>query len=69
MLDDTCYFVSFTTEEAARAALRALQSAEAQDFFESRIFWDEKRPIRKALLQSLDLRGLTARRAASELQG
>ncbi len=33
VLDDTCYFVSFTTEEAARAALQALQSTEARDFF------------------------------------
>jgi hypothetical protein len=61
VLDDTCYFLSFADEAPARAALRALQSAEAQDFFESRVFWDEKRPIRKALLQSLDLRRLTAR--------
>lgn len=68
VLDDTCYFVPFATEEAARAALRALQSAEAQDFFESRVFWDAKRPIRKALLQALDLRGLTARCSAGELR-
>jgi hypothetical protein len=60
VLDDTCYFLSFAAEEAARAALRALRSPEAQDFFESRVFWDEKRPIRKTLLQALDLRRLTA---------
>lgn len=66
VLDDTCYFLSFTTEEPARAALRALESPEAQDFFESRVFWDEKRPIRKALLQSLDLRALTARCTTSD---
>ena len=59
VLDDTCYFLSFADEASARAALRTLQSAEAQDFFESRVFWDEKRPIRKALLQTLDLRRLT----------
>jgi hypothetical protein len=59
VLDDTCYFLSFPGEAAARAALRALRSAEAQDFFESRVFWDAKRPIRKTLLQALDLRRLT----------
>lgn len=58
VLDDTCYFIPFPTEESAHAALRALRSAEAQDFFESRVFWDAKRPISKALLQSLDLQRL-----------
>jgi methylase of polypeptide subunit release factors len=59
VLDDTCYFLSFPAEIEARAALRALESPEAQDFFESRVFWDAKRPIRKTLLQALDLRRLT----------
>jgi hypothetical protein len=55
LLDDTCYFLPFQTEPQAQAALRALQSAPAQAFFEARIFWDAKRPITKAVLQQLDL--------------
>jgi hypothetical protein len=65
VLDDTCYFLPFAGEEAARFALAALQSAEAQGFFESRVFWDRKRPIQKSLLQSLDLQALI--RARGEL--
>jgi len=59
VLDDTCYFLSFTGEPEARAAARALQGEAARSFFEARVFWDEKRPIHKALLQSLSLEALT----------
>jgi hypothetical protein len=62
MLDDTCYFLPFADERAARAALFVLQSDLAQRFFRSRIFWDAKRPINKGILQALDIE-----RAASEL--
>jgi hypothetical protein len=60
VLDDTCYFLSFADEPTARAALGALQSPAAGDFFEARVFWDAKRPISKTLLQALDLRRLMA---------
>jgi len=55
MVDDTCYFLPFATENAARSALHALRSPAAQDFLLARIFWDAKRPICKAILQQLDL--------------
>lgn len=55
LLDDTCYFLPFQRAAEARAALRALDSEAAHAFFQARIFWDAKRPISKALLQSLDL--------------
>ncbi|MBX3204501.1 MAG: hypothetical protein KF764_05500 [Labilithrix sp.] len=58
MLDDTCYFLPFASEEEARSACEALRSPIAQDFFAARIFWDAKRPINKALLQKLDLAAL-----------
>ncbi len=58
VFDDTCYFLPFDTEEAARQALTALKSPEARDFFQARIFWDDKRPINKKVLQALDLRRL-----------
>ncbi|MCC6555706.1 MAG: SAM-dependent methyltransferase [Polyangiaceae bacterium] len=55
MVDDTCYFLPFASEPAARQALSALESDLATDFFRGRIFWDAKRPINKSVLQSLDL--------------
>ena len=39
-------------------AMMALHDDLAQDFFRARIFWDNKRPITKAILQSLDLTAL-----------
>jgi hypothetical protein len=58
MLDDTCYFLPFAAEADARAAHRALSSAAARDFVEARVFWDDKRPVSKTVLQRLDLRAL-----------
>jgi methylase of polypeptide subunit release factors len=58
MLDDTCYFLPFSNEADAQKAAVALQSELAQDFFRGQIFWDAKRPISKAILQSLDLKRL-----------
>jgi hypothetical protein len=60
LLDDTCYFLPFDDEAEARASWAALGSAAAREFFAARVFWDAKRPIRKALLQTLDLRALRA---------
>ncbi len=61
LFDDTCYFLPFEREGDARAAQRALASPEARAFFEARVFWDAKRPVHKALLQSLDLARLVTR--------
>lgn len=58
VLDDTCYFLGFDDAAAAKRAAKALGSELARDFFSARIFWDNKRPITKAILQSLDLAAL-----------
>ncbi|HSO35319.1 MAG TPA: hypothetical protein VLT33_22475, partial [Labilithrix sp.] len=58
ILDDTCYFLAFGSARAARRAAAALGSELARDFLAARIFWDNKRPITKAILQALDLRAL-----------
>jgi hypothetical protein len=58
MVDDTAYFLPFETEAAAEAAALALGSPPAQAFLQARVFWDAKRPINKALLQSLSLEAL-----------
>jgi hypothetical protein len=58
MVDDTAYFLPFDTQAAAEAAALALSSPRARAFFQARVFWDAKRPINKALLQSLSLETL-----------
>jgi len=73
VLDDTCYFLAFDDESAARRAGAALQSAVASEFLAARIFWDAKRPITKSILQTLDLAALERAQvvqiaAASNLQ-
>lgn len=54
MFDDTVYYVSFETEQAARAALTKISSPQATDLLRSLIFWDEKRPIKSSVLNNLD---------------
>ncbi|MBV6395168.1 MAG: hypothetical protein HFACDABA_00739 [Anaerolineales bacterium] len=55
MFDDTVYFLSFDTEEEARKTLYFLLTQSVKDFFSSMIFWDEKRPIKTSILNSLNL--------------
>lgn len=55
VFDDTVYFLSFDTEEQARKVLYTLLSQNVQDFLSSMIFWDEKRPIKTAVLNRLHL--------------
>jgi hypothetical protein len=58
MLDDTCTFLPCESADEADALLAALRSPAAQAFFEARVFWDDKRPLGKALLQALRLEAL-----------
>ncbi len=74
MVDDTCYFLPFSNETDARKGARALESEMALDYFRGRVFWDAKRPISKAILQSLDLERLIealggAKKAAPKKKG
>jgi hypothetical protein len=55
MVDDTCYFLGFDNRYAALITLAALESPIAQEYFTSRIHWDEKRPIKKDLLDSFNI--------------
>lgn len=55
MFDDTCYFLPFDEERAARRAHEALSSATAQRFFEARIFLEDKRPVTKKVLDRFAL--------------
>jgi hypothetical protein len=55
VFDDTIYFLSFNTEHDARKVFNILTSPIARDFYTSLIFWDEKRPIKSCILNSLNL--------------
>lgn len=64
--DDTAYFLPFSVEDEARAALDLLQSPAAQSFLKSMIFWDEKRPITVDVLKRLDMAKLAQSEGRSE---
>lgn len=55
IFDDTVYFLSFDNEQFARKTFELLTSPSAIDFYSSLIFWDEKRPIKSSILNSLNL--------------
>jgi len=55
MLDDTCYFLPFDTEDEAVRCQQYLNSKGVQEFLESIIFWDAKRPISAEILERIDL--------------
>lgn len=61
VFDDTVYFLSFEDEKAAYKTFMLLTSRLAIDFYESLIFWDEKRPIKSSILNSLDLSAIAER--------
>jgi hypothetical protein len=56
IFDDTVYFLSFDDESLASKTFEILTSNQAKDFYSSLIFWDEKRPIKSGILNSLNLK-------------
>jgi hypothetical protein len=58
VFDDTVYFLSFEDERVARKTFMLLTSSSAINFYSSLIFWDEKRPIKSSILNSLNLTAL-----------
>jgi hypothetical protein len=63
--DDTVYFLSFADRQSACQALALLTSPPAIAFYSSLIFWDEKRPIKSSILNSLSLAAVATRLAQS----
>jgi len=55
VFDDTVYFLSFNTQQEANKIFGILSSPLAKDFYSALIFWDEKRPIKTSILNSLNL--------------
>lgn len=65
VFDDTVYFLSFEDEQLANQAFTLLTSSIAVDFYSSLIFWDEKRPVKSSILNSLNLIALAERLAVN----
>jgi hypothetical protein len=60
MLDDTVYFLSFSTKTEAESVLTLLASDLAREFLNTQIFWDAKRPITLDILSRLNIDRLAA---------
>ncbi|WP_008310428.1 N-6 DNA methylase [Leptolyngbya sp. PCC 6406] len=58
MFDDTVNFLSFETEEEAKFIFKLVTSDPSLEFFDSMIFWDEKRPITIGILRRLSLKAV-----------
>lgn len=52
--DDTVYYVSFDDRGEAEDAMQRICSRDALELYSSLIFWDEKRPIKSSVLNTLD---------------
>jgi hypothetical protein len=55
MVDDTCYSIPCKSKEEAEFLIELLESAPAQEFLQSLIFTDSKRPITIDVLRRLSL--------------
>lgn len=55
VFDDTCYFIPCEEETEARFLTGMLNSQPAQEFYQSLVFWDAKRPITAKILRKLDI--------------
>lgn len=55
MVDDTCYILGFDDRVTSLIYLSALKHPISRDFFNARIQWDEKRPVKKDVLDSFDV--------------
>lgn len=58
VVDDTIYSLPCFSEDEADFIASLLNSEPAQEFYDSMIFWSDKRPITSELLRRLDLRKL-----------
>jgi len=58
LFDDTCYFLSFDEENAARTVANILNTPLCLAFMETLLFPENKRPVTVELLQRLNLRAI-----------
>ena len=59
VFDDTVYFLACWSESEARFIGNLLNSKPAKEFYESMIFWTDKRPITSEILKRLNLQALS----------
>jgi hypothetical protein len=55
MVDDTCNYIACETEAEAEMLYAILTTPEAENYLNSIIFWDSKRPITTEILNSINL--------------
>ncbi len=67
LLDDTCYFLAFSSATEAALTAATLQAPAAQALLCSLAFTDSKRPITKRLLQRIDLAALIRNTPSADL--
>jgi len=53
LLDDTCYFIGFSDEAQARTMLDHLRSEPVRALLKALVFWDNKRPVTKEVLDRI----------------
>lgn len=68
MTDDTTYFISFETYDAAYATMLLLNSERVQTFLTSNVFLDVKRPYTKKILERLDFGKIIAALSFEDLK-
>ncbi len=68
MVDDTVYFIPVKTKLEGLILSHCLNSSIANEFYKSFIFWDNKRPITKSLLEKLDITKLTKEMDINDLR-
>lgn len=68
MIDDTSYFLSFSTYNDAYTSMLFLNSRRVQGFLKSISFQDNKRPYSKKVLARLDFKKIVEKISFSELQ-
>ena len=59
MMDDTCYFISFSSFDMAYVAMLLLNSPKVQEFLINVAFLDSKRPYTKKILKRIDFKKIT----------
>lgn len=69
VLDDTCYFLPFDSENEANKICSLLNSKAGREFYEAFIFWDAKRPITVEILQKLNIEKLEKFNKTSAREG
>ena len=66
LLDDTCNFISFDSEEKAEFIFGLLKSDVVTDYLNCRISWEAKRPVKTEFLNSIDFEKVSEKLSAQD---